>query len=64
MQNIDIVIHFQMHHNLFLQVHYLDYIVVTFDQGLRYPSTDYVQSKVTKEMNSGKSHLSISVLHF
>ena len=37
------------------QVRYLDIVVVTFDQGIGYPAIEYVQAKILKEMNSGKT---------
>ena len=33
---------------------YLDSLVVRFDQGLRFPSTEYVQAQILQEMNSGE----------
>ena len=38
----------------YFQVQYLDTLVVRFDQGLRFPSTEYVQAQILQEMNSGE----------
>ena len=44
-----------------LQVQRFDNIVVKFDQGLRFPSVEYVQGRIMEEMNDGKEiYLSVS----
>ena len=39
---------------LYFQVHYLDSVIVSFDQGIKFVSVEYVQAKITKEMKKGK----------
>lgn len=35
---------------------YSDTVVVSLDQGMKFPSLEYVQAKITKEMKNGKLH--------
>lgn len=42
-----------------MTVQYLDTLVIRFDQGLRFPSIEYVQTQILQEMNSGEKPKSV-----